>query len=243
LKKDKGGDLIITKIIGSISSEKVMELILNALIEKGVDISLPDKWGGTFLHHAAGKGMEKIVKFLLARPSNNINSQNSSGETPLFQAIISGKAEIVKLLLDKGADISITTSYGTVLHFANSDPELLSILLNHPKCPDINKKNRDGKTALEDVLSDSRFNKEAAQLLIAKGAQVNLKDFQGWTPLHHAVWDEVFHKKRLEAIKFILEQGAKVDIKNDQGKTPLDFAIEKGRDDLVELMQNYASKK
>ena len=50
--------------------------------------------------------------------------------------------------------------------------------------------------------------REAADLLIARGADVNAKRKYGWTPLHHATW-----KNAREATGLLIARGADVNAK------------------------------
>jgi ankyrin repeat protein len=61
--------------------------------------------------------------------------------------------------------------------------------------------------------------KEVAELLIAKGADVNAKDYRVRTPLHLAA-----ASGRNESAKLLIDKGADVNAKSDEGWTPLYFA-------------------
>mgnify|MGYP000480537135 FL=1 len=64
-----------------------------------------------------------------------------------------------------------------------------------------------------------RGHKEIAELLIAKGADVNAKNSVGQTPLQFAAG--YGHK---EIAELLIDNGADVNVKDDDGETPLDFA-------------------
>jgi ankyrin repeat protein len=61
--------------------------------------------------------------------------------------------------------------------------------------------------------------REIAELLIAKGADVNAKGDDGSTPLHSAAWYD-----RKEVAELLIANGADVNAKDDGGDTPLDMA-------------------
>lgn len=73
-------------------------------------------FGYTPLHEAVAGGKTKILDFLLEKveglPSNPINIKANSGYTPLHLAASSGHQDCVRVLIKRGADISITDEYG-----------------------------------------------------------------------------------------------------------------------------------
>jgi hypothetical protein len=80
-------------------------------------------------------------------------------------------------------------------------------------------------------LAASNDSKSEVELLLSKGANVNVKNDIGWTPLHSAVAQG--HKGMAE---LLLTKGAKVNAKSSNGITPLYWAVYKGKKDIVELL-------
>ncbi len=76
------------------------------LREKGMGVSVGDKWGSTPLHWACYMAAENAVSYLLASV-NNLNLQDVEGLTPLhlatWSALRSGNLKPMKLLLMRGA--------------------------------------------------------------------------------------------------------------------------------------------
>ena len=69
--------------------------------------------GRNALHVAAGKGMDKIVKMLLAGPGSSlINAQCVRGWTPIFDACLHSHEEIIKMLLKAGAKVDVEDMLG-----------------------------------------------------------------------------------------------------------------------------------
>ena len=60
--------------------------------------------------------------------------------------------------------------------------------------------------------------------MIQKGAEVNARDNDGYTPLHRAVSDHSYRDKR-ELVELLLVNGADINVKNNEGLTPLHTAI------------------
>ena len=87
------------------------------LLDKGADANVRTKLGETPLGNAAGAGNATTVKMLLDRGAD-VNSRNSRGYSPLMLAAGSDarNADIVKLLLAKGADTSFSADYDETAH-------------------------------------------------------------------------------------------------------------------------------
>ena len=75
--------------------------------------------------------------------------------------------------------------------------------------------------------------KEIAELLIAKGADVNVKKEDGWTPLHSAA---SFDYK--EIAELLIAKGADVNTIDVDGKTPLDYA----EGEIADLLRKHGGK-
>lgn len=62
------------------------------------------------------------------------------------------------------------------------------------------------------------------ELLLEKGAQINIRRKNGWTSLHEATFDS-----QLNTVQFLISNGAKTNIKTKDGSTALHFAVKKGK--------------
>jgi ankyrin repeat protein len=128
------------------------------------------------LHSAAYNGDLKMVQVLLGYKANP-NSKNSIGGTPLHGAtngyqhpIRTGKrTEIVRLLLEYGANPNLGTYSYTPLHFASEagNLEVVRALLEYGA--DIEPVNGDGKTAFQVALEERHD--EIMKMLSDHGAQ------------------------------------------------------------------------
>jgi uncharacterized protein len=93
---------------------------------------------------------------------------------------------------------------------------------------------RYGRTDLHNVMVPlkGKINLKTLQRLLDGGADHNLQDDAGYTPLHFAA-----QERSVEAVRLLLTAGARVDVQDRIGNTPLSIAIAHGHDiDVVKLL-------
>ncbi|ETW27068.1 hypothetical protein PFFCH_05509, partial [Plasmodium falciparum FCH/4] len=96
--------------------------------------------------HVVMGDLASIKKNLKHNPSL-INKKNSSGLTPLHYACDRGYIDIVKYLVNQGANINVEDSYGdTPLHMAAYSEKLNVVDFLKSVGADINKTNSEGLT-------------------------------------------------------------------------------------------------
>ena len=123
------------------------------------------------------------VKDLIIEKKANVNKRDESGSTPLINACFFGKTDVVKLLLENGADSNLSNNVGnSPLHWTaiaanerNSKEclDIMNILLEFNA--DIDAKNETGSTSLMQCVRDFCV----FDFLIQRGANVNIRDEQG----------------------------------------------------------------
>lgn len=127
---------------------------------------------------------ETLLERCKRRRALAINACNSLGETALHVASATGRAEMVRLLLDAGANVNVTTSSEgrTPLHLAclNGNVDLVKLLLNCATCY-VDAQDYDGNTALH--LVSQAGNARLVGLLLRHGANVDARNRHDMTPL------------------------------------------------------------
>ena len=197
--------------------------IVKILLERGVDLDRRESWsepgeslriGDTALLIAIGNHNSESVKLLIDHGAT-LNLTSGKGETALVRAIsrathgqgtdglpqiVPENPDIVKLLLDKGANV-----------------EQLS-------------KSADGHTAATPLGRAAALgNLETAKLLIHGGAKVQALDSIGYPAL--------FHATKVEMAKLLIDNGAPIAfVAHDSGSTPMSCFIEASNAELLSYL-------
>ena len=141
---------------------------------------------------------------------------------------------LLQLFLDAGADPHIVGPYGnTLMHGAVFDIRSVRLLLSLGVAPDA--ANNIGSTPLLAAVA-SQVDLAVVQLLIQHGARVNVA-VQGLTPLHYAVLDN-----NPPLVSLLLSAGANPNVADNDGQTPLDFAERYGYDAIARLLRNAGAR-
>jgi ankyrin repeat protein len=171
------------------------EIFVKLLLDKGANTDVLSNFGAKRdlqgrIHESIDEGNENVVRLLLAMGVDIEEPKNNElRKTPLLWASrFFGKSEIAKILMAQGADVKARdTQRWTVLHCAVSseDASLLTVLLDNGALDVIDVTNNDGNTPLHFAWSDNRL--PLAQILVERGARLNIKNNEGQTPYEFAL--------------------------------------------------------
>lgn len=155
----------------------------------------------------------------------------TSGMKPLIDSVGANNAEMISLLIKKGADPNEICSYlnMTSLMWAGSSDAPLAAQALIDNGADINKKDHLGETALHHAI-DWR-DKEVIKVLLDNGIDINAQDNSGMTPLQKAIM-----RNNIAAIKTLLKYKADIEIKDDNGHTALHWAGHYGYREIMNLL-------
>ena len=159
-------------------------------LDAGAPIESRDARGRTPLLLATQGGHVAAAQLLMARGAD-VNAQDAQRDSAFLLAGARGHTEIVRAALGAGADWRITNRYGgTALIPACERGHVDTVRLLLSTDIDVDHVNRLGWTGLLEavILGDGGpRHQQIVQMLLARGAQVNLADREGVTPLQHAV--------------------------------------------------------
>jgi ankyrin repeat protein len=126
----------------------------------------------------------------------------ATGATPLMRAARFGDVEVMRVLLDAGADPALTQKDKTTVLMLAAGAGW-----------------RTGETILGGLDYGAESDAiEAVKLCLERGADVNVTDEDGLTALHHAV------PRGAGVVQLLVDHGASIETKDKRGRTPLDVA-------------------
>ena len=122
------------------------------------------------------------------------------GATPLFLAAEVNNLDVIKTLVDAGADPLIASDRGTT-----------PLMMAAGAGTDVQR---------ERELEERATAVETAKFLVEHGADVNAAGQYGWTPLHAATYQGLN-----DVIAYLVSKGAKIDQKDEFGQTALSISL------------------
>uniref|UniRef100_A0A8C1N0Q7 Euchromatic histone-lysine N-methyltransferase 2 n=1 Tax=Cyprinus carpio TaxID=7962 RepID=A0A8C1N0Q7_CYPCA len=160
--------------------------VVKFLIQSGACVYHAD--GSTGLHHAAKLGNLEVVLLLLSTGQVDINAQDSGGWTPIIWAAEHRHIDVIRALLNRGADVTLRDKEMNVcLHWASFSgcAEIAELVLN-AGCP-LTSINQHGDTPLHIAAREGYI--DCVTLFLSRGADIDIMNKEGDTPLSLARCD------------------------------------------------------
>jgi tankyrase len=196
---------------------------------------------------------------LLIKYKANVNAKDNWSWTPLHEACLKSKLDVILVLIQNGADLKIKNLDGkTPLDLNSTNENVRALLSGEYRKNEILEAARSGQ---EDILiqlltplnvnchvSDGRkstplhlasgFNRtQIVKLLLDRGADVHAKDKGGLIALHNAC-----SYGHYEVAKLLIEYGADPNACDMWAFTPLHEAIIKNRPDVCTLLLSHKAQ-
>ena len=188
------------------------------------------------IHDAASNGDLEAVKKILEQDPEQVNQDDQYEWRPIFHAGLRRHYDVVKYLIDCGADLAAHDGY--VIHYAGEVPnnkEVVSLLIAYGGL-DAHTKPA-SEIARQFIYAVFLANVERVNAMLRDDSVlVEERYARGDTALHHAT-----RNGDLEIVKQLVSSGADVDAMADQGHFPLYCAAGHGHVETTEyLVENGA---
>lgn len=207
---------------------------VQALLAQGVDASATDGKGAAPVLVAASRGKHDITRQLIARGADlNVRYAAYYDATPLMLAVNNRDGEMVRLLLEAGAQVDLVDS--------NGDPALNWACFH-------------GDLGIVDQLLRHRANVQ----LVGHGTALEVSMRRGHQPLVERLLDHLGQRRTLagtelalqravdagdaDAVRAALRSGAVADGGDDTGRSLLARAARQGRSDVVAMLLAAGAK-
>ena len=173
-----------------------------------------------FITNILSNNYEK-VRNTISRCPSIVHECIIDGRNPLHKAIYQKYTDIVKLLLDSGADVNQCESKGmqTLFEFNNN----INVVF-------------DGATPLFAAISKGDLNYPIVQILLEYGANVNQCDYHNTSPLYLAI-----KERNTRIANLLLEYGADTNIHYYTNTSPLQVAAMNGNSQIVQALLEHGA--
>jgi len=190
------------------------------------------------------------IKSIIDQNPGLINYQmDNNKSTLLLQACLLSKPDLIKLFIEKGADVNMESNETTPLCISafNNCFQCVKILISNGAningTDDVKKiplmyalSNSHGLFSMnnnEEIPTHVKTNYiELIKFLITNGSQLNHKDDYGWTSLFYAIE----YGSPIQLIDFLLQNGADVTLVNNIGYSALQLACKRRSLDVVKTL-------
>ncbi|WP_053332772.1 ankyrin repeat domain-containing protein [Candidatus Jidaibacter acanthamoebae] len=183
-----------------------------------------DRKGNSLVSVAIEKGDLKLLEFLISKEAD-LNVVNADGKTPLMIAASKRSEEILRMLLENGAEIDKRNDRNsdrykwTALMYAVNIGYSKGVKILIENGADVNKKDNDGWTAL--MLAASSNDKEMVKhLLTHPKIEINNQDLKGKTALIHAA-----ENGALDVVDLLLNNRVDINKVDNSNKTALHYMV------------------
>jgi len=148
---------------------------------------------------------------------------------PINDALVGKQYDIVRFLLEKGADVNRASPSGSLpLHMA-TNADMIQLLLEHGA--DVNKADGYGETPLHKAVRAGIL--ENVRVLIERGADVNARDRDGFTPVNGNMSIPILNE--------LVTHGADVNTKSNIGMRPIHWAAAYARVEQAKYLLDHGA--
>lgn len=212
---------------------------VSSLIDAGANIDGFDHLDPPLI--AAIEWKNALLITWLLKEGANVNCQNIEGNTPLHIAAMNGDPEMIKQLIHLGAHVALRnykneTPLHQVIRFCPQEHkrphfiECIKILIASDI--DVNSVDREHITTFHRGVLSQGASFDILRSLLSLGANPNLPDEDGRTPLISLLLSE--QRYITPMVHFLIKNGADVNLALKDGTTPAILAIQLDKQELLD---------
>ncbi len=197
---------------------------------KEVKINNDIKLLNSFIMDGKIKPVEDAIKY-----QHNVNIphiENNVGWYPIAVAVVEGKTDIVRLLINSNADLTVMSPYGFTLiqeAMQRGHKEIIAALVCEGG-KNINEQDKKGNTLLHDAIACQNY--DMASFLITIGACPDIQNKERSTALHLACKD--ISSKNI--LPLLLGSVKQLSLKDNAQDTVLHIAAKHGFNEAIRLL-------
>ncbi|XP_044762829.1 uncharacterized protein LOC123319871 [Coccinella septempunctata] len=185
-----------------IVSETNHERMVEFLLSHGADVNVSDNKNRLPIELAVAEGRITSVKLFLEKNKSFLNRRGNQNFSLLHIATDYGHKEIVRFLLDQGADMHLTNDKGSkAIHIAAREgfTDIIDVFLE--KGMDLDVRGAANQSMLHYAASTGRL--EVVKYLLERGCDINTVNEDGISALHVAT-----NQGHKEVVEYLLNNGA-----------------------------------
>ncbi|EST05153.1 Glycerophosphoryl diester phosphodiesterase [Kalmanozyma brasiliensis GHG001] len=197
--------------------------LVQACIENGVDVAQQDIYGRTALSYAAMAGHTEVCQYLLSLPSISAATYDLDGFSPLILAVMNGRTDAVRILLDHGASVESRDATDLIplcLASSGGHADIVKLLLQKGA-----KIVSNAEGLYPQALAARAGHADCLRLLVESGGDPNAPE-KGtqWTPTFFAA-----ESGHVDCLKVLLNAGCNVNIVDEKERTAAFYAAWNGK--------------
>jgi uncharacterized protein len=205
------------------------------LLSHGADVNCSSEGtyaGYTALHHAVSRSHGSLVKLLIEK-SADVNATTQGGTSALRMAAQSGSKEVLNMLLGGGADVKKSFGPEGVVVGVRVTEECLEVVGM------LRSQGVDAKPDIPTLLLKAVRQNDISALryCLERGGDAKQTDAEGFALLHYAASGDV-----KDAAKVLVERGADLNARSKKGVTPIQLALKLSHADMAALLHSLGAQ-
>lgn len=218
-----------------------MDIILQLILNTGIDVNLQNKSGATAIWLAVANNRTEAVRVLIEKGAD-LELATGLGNTPLLEAVEERRFKLFNLLMDAGANHIHQNNEGlAALNFVgkgegDESKELIAMAKRIIEAGgDINGMSADKNTPLLEAVKSGYL--EVSSLLIKNGADPDLANHERITPLMQAA-----NMGNLQIIDLLLAEVKNIDYSMESGWNALLSTVDGNNSNDQKVLLEIATK-